>query len=364
MKPTERYLQILQQSDFVADPAQQKAINLLDTLAESLSTRQSNSSSWIARAFGFSGANKRSEGIYFWGGVGRGKTFLMDIFYQCVDIPEKKRIHFHEFMNQIHLELKNHRDLEDPLKHIAEKISREVRLLCLDEFVIIDIGDAMIMSGLLKTLFESGITLVTTSNAAPENLYKDGLQRSRFLPAIALLEQNCRVVNLDGGEDYRLRNLKNTELYYYPHNESAESAIQCFIDESVLPFQTSQLELIVNQRPLSFIFCAEDTVWFDFEQICKTSRSQNDYLEIARCFSTVIVSNIESMDKSNDDAARRFVLLIDVFYDHHVKFICSAAKQPADLYQGERLKFEFERTSSRLIEMQSDQYLGQGHGQE
>jgi cell division protein ZapE len=205
------------------------------------------------------------------------------------------------------------------------------------------------------------VVLVTTSNAAPVNLYHDGLQRARFLPAIDLVTRNCDVVNLDGDQDYRLRFLQQTDLYSVPHNTEIESSIRDYLDQHVAPMQTQQQELNINGRVLAHQYCAEDTVWFRFAELCETTRSQNDYLELARFFNTLILTDICQMDKSSDDVARRFVLLIDVLYDHHVKLICSAATRPDQLYLGKRLRFEFERTASRLIEMQSREYLAQAH---
>ena len=205
---------------------------------------------------------------------------------------------------------------------------------------------------------------MTTSNAAPKDLYRDGLQRARFLPAIDLLQQHCQVVELDGGQDYRLRFLQQTDLYAVPHNDATESRIRDYIEQHVSPLQTQQSELRVKGRTLEHHFCAGDTVWFSFSELCETTRSQNDYLELARFFNTIIVTDIRQMDRAQDDVARRFVLLIDVLYDHQVKLICSAEKRPDRLYLGSRLSFEFERTASRLLEMQSAEYLAQAHSQQ
>ena len=365
MKPSDRYLEIIQQPDFVADPAQAHAIGLLDDLHRRLLQVQSGQQPnlWLRL---FSGKQNKStfKGLYFWGGVGRGKTFLMDIFYQGLPFEKKMRTHFHDFMNQIHRALKAQSKQEKPLQIIARDIAEKTEILCLDEFVITDIGDAMIMTGLLESLFESGVVLVTTSNSAPQNLYHEGLQRARFLPAIGLLERYCDVVNLDGGEDYRLLGLQQTDLYTVPHSVAANELIQRYLDEHVTPLQTCRSNLCINGRELLFQVCAEDTVWFCFTELCKTTRSQNDYLELARLFNTLILTDIEVMSTMQDDVARRFVLLIDVIYDHRVKLICTAAARAEDLYQGKRLAFEFERTSSRLIEMQSQQYLTQAHTQQ
>ena len=365
MKPSEKYLEIIEVSGFSADSAQQHAVELLDDLYLRMDQLSRISTTpWWQNIFPLKKKLATTTGIYFWGGVGRGKTFLMDIFFQSLPGEKKMRTHFHDFMNQTHLALREKSNLENPLKVIAQELAGRINILCLDEFVIIDIADAMIMAGLLEYLFESGVVLVTTSNAQPQELYRDGLQRARFLPAIELISQNCHVVNLDGGEDYRLQGLQQTDLYTVPHSPQAVIAIERYLKDHVTPIQKYEESLRINNREIAFQVCAEDTIWFSFAELCKTTRSQNDYLELARLFNTLIVSDIEIMSRMQDDVARRFVLLIDVMYDHRVKLICTAAARPENLYQGERLAFEFERTSSRLIEMQSQQYLTQAHTQQ
>ena len=362
MKPSEKYDEILKQSEFVPDAAQKQSIVLLDDLHEAIIRRDtSDVSNWWQKLLLHNKPMNPVRGLYFWGGVGRGKTFLMDIFYQCLPIREKKRAHYHQFMNELHQALKQTGEIENPLETIARKLTTRFSVLCLDEFVITDIADAMIMSGLLEALFAQGVVLVTTSNSPPQKLYHDGLQRARFLPAIELISQNCQIINLDGGQDYRLKGLEQTHLYTVPHSQASLDQIHRYLSEHVTPFQAQMYQLNINNRKLEPEFCAEDTVWFSFEQLCKTTRSQDDYLELARLFNTLILTEIDEMSSLNDDVARRFVLLIDVLYDHHVKFICSASVKPEQLYQGKRLAFEFERTVSRLIEMQSQLYLAQAH---
>ena len=350
----------MQQAGFIVDTAQQRSVALLDDLYQRV--LDGPPQNWWQSLLSKRGKWSRIKGLYFWGGVGRGKTLLMDIFYQSLpaEVPGE-RAHFHSFMNRVHALLQQHGNIENPLRQVARDIAAKTRVLCLDEFVIIDIGDAMIMAGLLEALFAEGVVLVTTSNAEPGNLYHNGLQRARFLPAIDLISRNCDVVNLDGDHDYRLRFLQQTDLYSVPHNAEIESSIRDYLDQHVAPIQARQQELNINGRVLAHQYCAEDTVWFSFAELCETTRSQNDYLELARFFNTLILTDIGQMDKSSDDVARRFVLLIDVLYDHHVKLICSAAARPDQLYLGKRLKFEFERTASRLIEMQSQEYLAQAH---
>ena len=360
MKPSVNYRALMQQPGFVEDPAQQLAVESLDRLFARVVEARADGGwrSWFGRRQRWPAV----RGIYFWGGVGRGKTLLMDLFLQA--LPESvpgRRTHFHSFMNEVHRTLASYDNRPEPLKQVALEIAADTRVLCLDEFVIIDIGDAMIMAGLLEALFAEGVVLVTTSNAAPGDLYRDGLQRARFIPAIGLIEQHCEVFNLDGEQDYRLRFLEQTELYSVPHDADREAAIRQYLDQHVSPVQAEQQDLVVNGRRLEHRFCAEDTVWFTFAELCQSARSQNDYLELARCFNTLILTDIRQMHKNDDDVARRFVLLIDVLYDHQVKLICTAEVAPVELYRGKRLAFEFERTASRLIEMQSSEYLAKAH---
>ncbi|MCP4876920.1 MAG: cell division protein ZapE [Gammaproteobacteria bacterium] len=360
MKPSEKYQLLMDQPGFVVDSAQQHSIALLDHLfARIVHAEPAN---WWRSLLSDERRWPKITGLYFWGGVGRGKTFLMDIFYQSLPKHIKsERTHFHSFMNRIQVSLQQQLDIENPLQRVAQDIAAETQVLCLDEFVIIDIGDAMIMAGLLEALFHQGVVLVTTSNTAPKNLYHDGLQRARFLPAIDQIGRHCEIVNLDGQQDYRLRFLQQTDLYSVPHSDETGARIRDYLAQHVAPIQAEQHQLTINGRELAYQYCAEDTVWFSFSELCESARSQNDYLELARFFNTLILTDIHQMNHSDDDVARRFVLLIDVLYDHGVKLICSAAVSPDQLYLGKRLSFEFERTASRLIEMQSEQYLSQAH---
>jgi cell division protein ZapE len=361
MKPSDRYQEILNSSEFYADDSQRHAIDQLDELQAALISQPLETNNWWQRLTAGNTTPITPSGLYFWGGVGRGKTFLMDVFYQCLPFEEKSRFHFHAFMNQIHHSLKQLSDTSNPLDAVAKDLARDMRVLCLDEFVITDIADAMILAGLLDALFDQGVVLVTTSNCQPNDLYRNGLQRARFLPAIDLISKRCHVVNLDGGKDYRLMGLQQTHLYTVPHSQAVLDEVNFYLSEHVQPIQPKSERLNINGRELSFQFCSEDTVWFSFNELCKTSRSQNDYLEIARLFRTVILTDIEQMSHLTDDIAKRFILLIDILYDHHVILICSASVVADQLYQGKRLAFEFERTISRLIEMQSEQYLTQAH---
>ncbi len=363
MKPSQKYQALMHQPGFVVDSAQQHSFGLLDDLHDRVLSTDPETG-WRRL---LSGRIKHSKitGLYLWGGVGRGKTMLMDIFYQTLPTESKaERTHFHSFMKRIHESLQQLQNIENPLRQVAREIAVETRVLCLDEFMVVDIGDAMIMAGLLEALFAEAVVLVTTSNAAPGDLYRNGLQRARFLPAIDLIAKNCAVVNLDGRQDYRLQFLQQTDLYSVPHNDHTDATVRAYLEQHVVPVQSEQTELIINGRMLAHQFCGEDTVWFSFVQLCETTRSQNDYLELARFFNTLILTEIRQMNDSDDDVARRFVLLLDILYDHRVKLICSAAVKPDQLYLGNRLRFEFERTASRLIEMQSRVYLSQAHRQQ
>jgi cell division protein ZapE len=361
MKPSDKYQSILNSGEFHSDDSQRHAIEQLDELQALLISRTVQKNRWWQKLVRTRTTATAPLGLYFWGGVGRGKTFLMDIFYQCLPFEAKRRLHFHAFMNQIHRSLKQLSDTSNPLEAVAKELAGDMRVLCLDEFVITDIADAMILTGLLKALFEEGVVLVTTSNCQPNNLYRNGLQRARFLPAIDLISKRCHVINLDGGKDYRLLGLRQTHLYTVPHSQAVVDEVNLYLLEHVQPIQLNMEHLNLNGRELNFQFCSEDTIWFSFNELCKTSRSQNDYLEISRLFRTLILTDIEQMNDLTDDTAKRFILLIDVLYDHRVILICSASVIVDQLYQGKKLAFEFERTVSRLIEMQSEQYLTQLH---
>ena len=360
MKPSAKYQEYLQQSNFDADPAQQQVINLFDRLhAELIETSQNQSllSDLLSR---FKSEPAPPKGLYVWGGVGRGKTFVMDIFFECLPFKAKKRYHFHHFMKQIHDELAELKQGKDPLGEIARRFAESTRVLCLDEFVVIDIGDAMLIGRLLEALFEHGLVLVTTSNSAPEDLYRDGLQRARFLPAIDSLVQNCQVINLDGDQDYRLQGLQQAQLFHVPHDDAALQGIRDYLSSHLVAGHEHG-SLRINGRDINYQYRAEDTVWFSFAELCETARSRFDYLEIAREFGSVVLSDIRAMDDRLSDVTRRFISLIDVFYDHRVKLICSSAVTIDKLYQDQFLGFEFERTRSRLQEMQTQGYLAMPH---
>jgi cell division protein ZapE len=300
-------------------------------------------------------------GLYMWGGVGRGKTYLMDLFYTELTIAAKQRTHFHRFMQYVHSELKTLKDQQSPLIQVAAHLAEQTRIICLDEFFVSDITDAMLLSGLLQALFERNVTLVTTSNIAPDDLYKEGLQRARFVPAIELIKTRMEVFHLDGATDYRLRFLQQADLFHAPLDARADDMLAAAFEQvSMEPGQPDQ-PLAIEGRRIPTRRLADGVVWFDFEAICDGPRGQADYIEIARCFHTVLISNIPILDGFKENQARRFLTLVDEFYDRSVKLIVSAAAAIDELYQGAKLRFEYQRTLSRLKEMQSREYLEKPH---
>ena len=300
-------------------------------------------------------------GLYLWGGVGRGKTWLMDLFFETLPVGRGRRLHFHRFMYDIHARLAHLRQQRSPLEHIAQALARATRVLCLDELYVSDIADAMILAGLFEGLFRRGVTLVATSNVAPAELYKDGLQRERFLPAIRLLERHLEVSRLAGITDYRLRQLTQAGIYLTAGAPETGARLAALFATLAATQAQSGGAIEIEGRPIAVIRAAAGAVWFDFEALCAGPRSQNDYIEIAREYQSVIVSDVPVLEGARDDEARRFIALIDELYDHNINLIVSAAAPAAELYRGERLRQPFARTASRLIEMQSEQYLAREH---
>ena len=341
------------------DPAQESIVARLEQLQQRLVTAQAPQRG-LRRLFG-SGPNQAVQGIYLWGGVGRGKTFLLDLFFETLDIKAKRRIHFHRMMHEVHTRLRELGAIENPLAQVAADVAGETRVLCFDEFFVSDIGDAMILGTLLDGLFRHGVTLISTSNSQPDELYKDGLQRQRFLPAIELLKKHTQVVHMGGSTDYRLRLLQQAGTYLTPDDAAAQLKLQHYFDESASSKIAKDATLEINGRKIGVRMKAKGIAWFDFAALCDGPRSQNDYIEIARWYPTIILSGIPQLGEALEDQARRFIALVDEFYDRRVKLIVSAAESIDSLYCGTRLKFEFERTISRLIEMQSTDYLALPH---
>ena len=299
--------------------------------------------------------------MYLWGGVGRGKTWLMDLFYQSLPFPERRRRHFHRFMYDVHRELKERQNQESPLELVAESIAQSTRVLCFDEFFVADIADAMILTGLLSGLFKRGVTLVATSNIQPADLYRDGLQRQRFLPAIELIEQNTDVLSIMGQTDYRLRRLTQAGTYLKSSAQDTPARLEALFAELADEGNESSGTIEVEGRSIPVIRESQSIVWFSFTALCSGPRSQDDYIDIARNYQSVIVSDVPVLDAQHENEARRFIALVDELYDHNVNLIVSAEAPPAELYRGDQLATQFERTVSRLTEMQSEEYLAREH---
>lgn len=353
-----RYQRDLDERGFVTDPGQRRALDALADLAQRLVEAPPRN-----RLAGLLRRRRRGPvtGLYLHGGVGRGKTYLMDLFFECLPLQTKRRSHFHRFMQDTHDQLGALGEQSDPLRLIAERVARETRVLCFDEFFVSDIADAMILGTLLEALFERGVTLVATSNVAPQQLYRDGLQRQRFLPAIAAIERHTRVLAIGSGEDYRLRVLEAAEIYHYPLDRQADKNLALYFDELAPDRVRSGVMLQIANRLVSARRAADGVAWFDFAELCTAPRGAADYLELARLYHTVLLSGLPVLGEERNDDARRFIALVDVLYDHRVKLIVSAAAPPHEIYTGERLAFEFERTYSRLIEMQQHDYLASPH---
>lgn len=362
LKPSECYHAELEKNSWQADAAQLGAVQHLDRLYAQLTTPRVEPEGLFAKlkAQFVQAEIEPIKGLYFWGGVGRGKTWLMDLFYESLPLENKKRVHFHRYMQSVHQHLKRLHDQQDPLAVVAQGFAAEYRVLCFDEFFVSDIGDAMLLAGLLKALFARGVVLVTTSNTQPDNLYKNGLQRARFLPAIELIKQHTDVVNLDAGNDYRLRTLGKGDTYYVPADEAADAKLLARFKQLATGKQEMHAEIDVLGRIIFTRAEADGVVWFEFDDICDGPRSNADYIELARLYHTVMLSGVPIFTDQNNDPARRFIELVDEFYDSNVNLILSAQSQPHELYQGHRLADVFQRTNSRLIEMQSSEYLSGG----
>ncbi|HEU0225587.1 MAG TPA: cell division protein ZapE, partial [Steroidobacteraceae bacterium] len=348
----------------VLDASQRAALARLEDLRRRVLTRE-GARSLIERGLSLlPGARSQQplRGIWLWGAVGRGKTFLVDQFFGELPVAAKRREHFHRFMQGVHAGLRSHRNEPSPLARVASDIAHGARILCLDEFTVGDVADAMILGTLLEGLFREGIALVATSNLPPQALYRGGLQRERFLPAIALIERHCRVQELEGGADYRLRLLERAALFLGPGTPDAERRLAAEFERISDSPVDCDARIEVNGRSIRARREADDLAWFDFRELCEGPRAAADYIEIARCYHTVFVSGVPAMDGAQDDAARRFITLVDEFYDRGVKlFLSAAADTPEGLYRGGRLALEYRRTASRLHEMQGRAYLARPH---
>lgn len=364
--PQQRYQQDLTRAEFSVDSAQQLAVDKLDDLYYRLlksNQREQKLLTRVSDLLNFSSTKTPELGLYLWGGVGRGKTYLMDIFYESLPFEKKMRVHFHRFMRRVHRELATLDHQKNPLDVVAKRLADDAKIICFDEFFVSDITDAMILAALLEALFKNGVAFVATSNIVPNDLYRDGLQRVRFLPAIHLLNKHTEVINVDGGTDYRLRVLEQAELYHWPLDEFADTSLTASFTSLVPDVHETMkdTEINIEGRAIGARYLCEDVIWFDFMALCAGPRSQNDYIVIAMEFHQVLISDIPELTELHEDQARRFINLVDEFYDRSVKLIISAEKSIHQLYSGHRLTFEFERTQSRLLEMQSHEYLSRPH---
>ncbi len=363
MNPKQYYESKIESGEVLPDDSQAQVVDALQEVYDRLQNPSSSKSTgFIQQLLGKGKPSTTPEtGLYIWGGVGRGKTWLVDLFYNQLPTKAKMRRHFHHFMSETHASLGKLEGTRDPLEVVAEKLSKRTRVLCLDEFIVIDITDAMILAQLLKALFARGVTLVTTSNTEPDNLYENGLQRVNFMPAIEMLKRHTRVIKLDSDTDYRLRYLEQVTVYHTPLGPEVDERLEEEFRQLSPEEGHAGGCVHVFGRDIPILAVADDVIWFDFMALCGPPRSQADYLELARCYHTVIISDVPILGSSLDDATRRFLYLIDEFYDRGVKLILSAATKPESLYQGKRLAFDFQRAVSRLQEMQSKAYLAMEH---
>lgn len=361
--PLKRYHHDLENKGLSPDPAQANAVDRMQRLYLKLlaKNKPGNMLSRLLDRFDRGPSRDPVAGLYFWGGVGRGKTYLIDCFFECLPFDNKLRVHFHRFMQRVHHELKQLQNIDNPLVPVANRIADRAQVLCLDEFHVADIADAMLLAGLLEALFVRKVVLVTTSNEEPDRLYWDGLQRQRFLPAIDLIKRHTQVVHIDSGVDYRLQYLDKAETYHTPLDEAGLHMLKTSFAH-ISPNQGvigEQLE--IAGRIIDTVCCGDGVVWFEFESLCTAPRGAADYIEIASCFQTVFLANLPIMDETQNDKAKRFMILVDEFYDRNVKLIMTAEAEPARLYGGRLLRRQFRRTISRLQEMGSHDYLARRH---
>ncbi|MCV9879727.1 cell division protein ZapE [Brenneria izbisi] len=369
--PSALYQQALSAGEYQPDDVQRQTVMRLEMIHQALCERAAQTagetSGRLTKWRSWLGLRERRalapvHGLYMWGGVGRGKTWLMDLFFHSLPGTRKLRLHFHRFMLRVHQELNQLQGHENPLEKVADGFKAETDILCFDEFFVSDITDAMLLAELLRALFNRGITLVATSNIPPDELYRNGLQRARFLPAIELIKQHCEVRNVDAGIDYRLRTLTQAHLYLTPLDAQTEDTMrQMFTRLSGKPWVTPGPTLDINHHPLPTLGASEGVLAIDFVTLCTQARSQNDYIALSRLYHTVLLHNVTVMGEKDENSARRFLALVDEFYERRIKLIISAQASMFDIYQGERLKFEYQRCLSRLQEMQSEAYLRQPH---
>lgn len=355
--PAERYAEALASGQFMADEAQAQAVQELDRVWKELLNRYKASK----KAFRRFRRQTSPKGVYMWGGVGRGKTWLMDQFYESVPFRRKTRMHFHHFMQHVHKELNKLSGQRNPLEIVADQIYKDAVVICFDEFFVSNVTDAMILSDLFQKLFVRGVTLIATSNIAPDGLYKNGIHRDRFLPTIEMVKKNCAVLNVDAGVDYRLRVLKQAQLFKSPLSNEVQNWMSERFSALTHTQAHSQEPIVINNRIVETLGHTEDVLWCEFSELCFKPRSPADFIEIANIYNTVLVSNVPHLTDFLSEGTRRFIYLVDEFYDRGVKLLLTSQDSIIDIYQGEKLAFEIERTRSRLLEMQSDEYLHSEH---
>lgn len=354
------YAREIAKRGFTSDAAQLAAVAHLERLRAQLAEAAAAPlGKRLVRSLTGNGGAPR--GVYLWGGVGRGKTWLMDLFYAALPPAIRRRTHFYRFMQEVHADLKRLKGMQSPLDGVADKLAKKSRVICFDELFVSDIADAMILAGLFGALLKRGVALVFTSNVKPKDLYKNGLQRDRFVPTITLIEKHCDVVQVDGGVDYRLRQLTAAPIYLASGDAATQGKLAELFDDLSDDDVESGHDISVNHRKIKVVRESENVIWFEFAALCEGPRSPADYIAIASEYQSVIIANVPVFGVDSDNSARRFISVIDEFYDRGVNVILSAAAPPAELYKGEKLKFEFQRTSSRLTEMQSAEYLARAH---
>ncbi|HEI9810975.1 TPA: AFG1 family ATPase [Serratia marcescens] len=370
LSPLSRYQQALDAGEYQADEVQRRAVTQLDRIYQALRQKPAANApagglrGKLSRLLGKGGdtaPQRPVQGLYMWGGVGRGKTWLMDMFFHSLPGDRKMRLHFHRFMLRVHEELTELQGRENPLDIVADGFKAETDVLCFDEFFVSDITDAMLLATLLQALFARGITLVATSNIPPDDLYRNGLQRARFLPAIDLINEYCDVMNVDAGIDYRLRTLTQAHLYLTPLNDQTREALDRMFVKLAGKAGEEAPVLQINHRPLQAIRSVDGVLAVDFHTLCEEARSQLDYIALSRLYHSVILYNVQVMGPLKENTARRFLALVDEFYERHIKLVIGAEASMFEIYQGVQLKFEFQRCLSRLQEMQSEEYLKLPH---
>ncbi|WP_380692232.1 cell division protein ZapE [Serratia marcescens] len=370
LSPLSRYQQALDAGEYQADEVQRRAVTQLDRIYQALRQKPAANvpagglRGKLSRLLGKGGdtaPQRPVQGLYMWGGVGRGKTWLMDMFFHSLPGDRKMRLHFHRFMLRVHEELTELQGRENPLEIVADGFKAETDVLCFDEFFVSDITDAMLLATLLQALFARGITLVATSNIPPDDLYRNGLQRARFLPAIDLINEYCDVMNVDAGIDYRLRTLTQAHLYLTPLSDQTREALDRMFVKLAGKAGEDAPVLQINHRPLQAIRSVDGVLAVDFHTLCEEARSQLDYIALSRLYHSVILYNVQVMGPLKENTARRFLALVDEFYERHIKLVIGAEASMFEIYQGVQLKFEFQRCLSRLQEMQSEEYLKLPH---